>query len=128
MKHWVLLFHWGALKADHFDLMIEEDGVLKTWSFSDNPLTTLKQDGKRIFDHPIKFLTYQGKLSGDKGFCKRIEGGTVGEYICNGESFSCKLKGAYSHLKIKVEGKEKVTLKVKHLEHDLMKYYDEYYD
>ncbi len=54
----------------HWDLMLEEERFLRTFRI-DQPPEKCKANTaikiKRIFDHPLKFLDYQGSVNQGKG-------------------------------------------------------------
>ena len=64
----------------HWDLMVQNGDFLQTWRLDKNPKQLLNTQTKaeKIFDHPLKFLTYEGKVNegrgsvkiADKGVCK----------------------------------------------------------
>lgn len=61
-------------KTRHFDIMLEKDGVLKTWSLEKLPGTyrsrLSSQPIKSLPDHRMTYLTYQGKISRGRGTVK----------------------------------------------------------
>ncbi|HUT30444.1 MAG TPA: DNA polymerase ligase N-terminal domain-containing protein [Sedimentisphaerales bacterium] len=70
--------HTGADQSVHWDLMLEVGSVLQTYRLELAP-EELKHDkttAVRIFDHPLKFLTYEGNLSEDKGSVQFADIGT----------------------------------------------------
>ncbi|MHC4618498.1 MAG: hypothetical protein ACYTEQ_12185 [Planctomycetota bacterium] len=58
--------------------MFETGGVLQTYRLELSPRHLLHRAAAavRIFDHPLKFLTYEGGLSEDKGFVQIEDSGT----------------------------------------------------
>lgn len=62
----------------HWDLMIEQGNILKTWRLDNPPekLATAKTKATPIFDHDKKFLTYQGPVNNDKGIVEIVDEGT----------------------------------------------------
>jgi bifunctional non-homologous end joining protein LigD len=64
----------------HWDLMVQEGDMLQTWRLDKSPKQLLNTQAKaeKIFDHPLKFLTYEGNVNegkgsvkiADKGICK----------------------------------------------------------
>lgn len=64
--------------AVHWDLLVEIPGQerLATWQLSENPAET---DGpiaaRRIADHRRIYLEYEGPLTGDRGWVRRIDRG-----------------------------------------------------
>lgn len=61
-------------KTQHFDLMLEKDGVLKTWSLKKLPgvyrFRLLSQPIKSLPDHRMAYLTYEGRISRNRGRVK----------------------------------------------------------
>jgi hypothetical protein len=62
----------------HWDLMIEQGDVLKTWRLENPPEKLAKEKTKAtpIFDHDKKFLTYQGPVNNGKGTVEIVDEGT----------------------------------------------------
>lgn len=101
------VMHKHAASQDHFDLRLEEDGVLRSWALPRGP--SLKRGEKRLAieveDHPIEYGTFEGTIP--KG---QYGGGTVmlwdtGSWVVTGKhnadriDFSLdgsKLKGAWT--------------------------------
>jgi hypothetical protein len=65
-------------KDTHWDLMIEQGEILKTWRLENPPekLATEKTKATPIFDHDKKFLTYQGPVNNGKGMVEIVDEGT----------------------------------------------------
>jgi bifunctional non-homologous end joining protein LigD len=62
----------------HWDLMLEAGEVLETYQLKLPPekLTHQTSPATRIFDHPLKFLTYEGSVNKGKGTVEIAEMGT----------------------------------------------------
>ena len=60
----------------HFDLMIEGDGKLLTWALPEFPGDITPLLAKKLPDHRLRYLTYEGEISGHRGHVKRVEEGT----------------------------------------------------
>jgi hypothetical protein len=62
----------------HWDLMLEMGDVLKTFRLELPPdeLLQHKTSATRIFDHPLKFLTYEGSVNDGRGNVKIADAGT----------------------------------------------------
>ncbi len=80
-KRWVLLRHIGApddLVGIHFDLLLEDVDGCRTWRLPSIPVV----DGKKVevTSSPVHNLDWlnriESKLSGDRGWVNRLEGGT----------------------------------------------------
>jgi hypothetical protein len=59
----------------HFDLMLELDGVLKTWAMPLPPTLGEETDCETLPDHRIEYLDYEGPISGDRGDVTRWDHG-----------------------------------------------------
>ena len=90
MPRFVLLRHEcppSMGKPSHWDLMLERDGVLLTWSLEalprawggDGASPTQEDDSPlaatRLADHRIAYLDYEGPISGDRGSVTRVDRG-----------------------------------------------------
>ena len=85
-KKFVLLAHTFPAnypRSDHWDLMLEDDGTLLTWELekpfglaatdsTDNGQTIV---ARRLDDHRLDYLVYEGQISGGRGSVKRILSG-----------------------------------------------------
>ncbi len=79
-RRFVILAHEHPDGAVHYDLLIESvgagrEGVCFTWSFA-KPPAYREQRCRRIFDHPSRFLTYEGPLREGLGRVNRQDAGT----------------------------------------------------
>ena len=92
----------------HWDLMLEAGGVLETYRLEVPPenLTNQTCPATRIFDHQLKFLTYEGSVNKGKDTVEIAERGTC-QLLCESEykkefQFEGKiLKGRFSLIHIK---------------------------
>jgi len=73
MPRFVVLEHTQG-DAAHFDLMLEHEGVLLTWSFAAFP--TSGSRCKCLPDHPLRFLSYEGPLNAAPGVVRRVDSGS----------------------------------------------------
>ncbi len=62
----------------HWDLMFELNGMLETYRLDRPPDETVQYtaNATKIFDHPLKFLTYEGLLNTGRGNVRIVEKGT----------------------------------------------------
>ena len=76
-KHYVILKHTTP-EGTHFDFMLENENHLSTWRIQIPPaeLKTTPAKAEKIFDHPKKFLTYEGPVTGNRGSVRRWDEGT----------------------------------------------------
>ena len=76
-------------KADdvHWDLMLQTGDILQTWRLDSPPQELQNQvtTAIKIFDHPLKFLTYEGAVNDRKGQVEIADHGTY-QLIHNGET------------------------------------------
>jgi hypothetical protein len=87
MPRFVLLHHEcppGYIKPSHWDLMLEFDGVLRTWELRKLPAAWSGNKDKtesevltaaRLADHRIEFLKLEGPISGNRGSVRRVMSG-----------------------------------------------------
>lgn len=57
--------------------MLEHDGVLLTWQLPSPQLSALPLQVRRIANHRLAYLEYEGPLSSDRGAVTRVEAGRV---------------------------------------------------
>jgi len=74
MPRYVILRHEKPPEL-HFDLMLERDGVLKTWSLAQPPELGVEIEAEALPDHRLAYLDYEGPISGDRGFVTRWDRG-----------------------------------------------------
>ena len=62
----------------HWDLMLESDGFLETYRLDVPPeeITSRPANAQKIFDHPMKFLAYEGSVNEGKGSVSIADAGT----------------------------------------------------
>ncbi|MEK7466571.1 MAG: DNA polymerase ligase N-terminal domain-containing protein [Planctomycetota bacterium] len=61
----------------HWDLFIERQGTLKTWSLASPPVPgAFSIEALQHFDHRLAYLDYEGEISGGRGRVKRLDTGT----------------------------------------------------
>jgi hypothetical protein len=78
MPRFVILQHVtppGYREGTHFDLMLEDDGHLLTWSLPQAPRAGISLTATRLPDHRLVYLDYEGPVSGDRGEVTRVDGG-----------------------------------------------------
>lgn len=78
MVRFVVQHHFKSLEDIHFDLMLERGGVLWTWSFWSVPGEEGEQECKKIRDHRLRYLDFEGEIGRGLG---RVEIWDRGEYI-----------------------------------------------
>jgi hypothetical protein len=59
----------------HLDLMFEVGAVLWTWQLASLPEKSIPVQARRIFDHRLLYLDYEGPISGNRGQVRRLDRG-----------------------------------------------------
>lgn len=72
-RRFVLLYH--TWPHPHYDLMLEWQGVLKTWRLPSIPQLNLGLVIEAIGDHRLAYLDYEGPVSGNRGEVRRVDSG-----------------------------------------------------
>lgn len=68
MSSFVIQRHESADGKDvHFDLMLEKDAILKTWTLYHAPDEMPNQSAVQSFDHRLIYLTYEGDIGEGRG-------------------------------------------------------------
>ncbi|WP_158265315.1 DNA polymerase ligase N-terminal domain-containing protein [Blastopirellula marina] len=109
MPRFVLLHHRTpphAAKPDHYDLMLEDGDVLKTftlWQLPDlsGPVTALAD-----FDHRLAYLDYEGPVSNDRGEVAQADAGTFAWIIREKGRIEVELSGRCFQGVLKLELQE----------------------
>jgi bifunctional non-homologous end joining protein LigD len=78
----------------HWDLMLESGNTLLTWRLDKGPAEINgPSEALKIFDHPLKFLTYEGPVNKGKGRVKIADAGTYEIMHENDERIELDLHG-----------------------------------
>ncbi|MCH5374677.1 MAG: hypothetical protein JJ992_11935 [Planctomycetes bacterium] len=78
MPRYVILLHQtppDSLRPTHWDLMLENGNVLRTWALADTPQAGDAIRADALPDHRLAYLTYEGPVSGDRGQVTRWDHG-----------------------------------------------------
>ncbi len=79
MPRFVLLRHElpaGASEPSHWDLMLEDGGVLLTWRLMELPTAGgAAVAAQKLPDHRLAYLEYEGPVSGGRGEVRRVDAG-----------------------------------------------------
>lgn len=59
----------------HWDLMLEQEGVLRTWALAAEPLANCEIEADELAVHRVAYLQYEGPVSGDRGSVTRWDEG-----------------------------------------------------
>jgi DNA ligase D-like protein (predicted 3'-phosphoesterase) len=79
----------------HWDLMLEADGVLWTWRVAVAPeeIGDVQLEVVKIFDHPIRFLSYEGAVNNGQGSVRIADKGAWDVMSEDEECLSVLLEG-----------------------------------
>jgi hypothetical protein len=55
--------------------MLEQEGVLRTWTLAVLPDGTKLEPAEALTDHRLAYLEYEGPVSGDRGMVSRWDAG-----------------------------------------------------
>lgn len=92
-KKFVIQEHTTA-DSVHWDLMLESGDTLLTWRLDKNPAEIDNtSEAVKIFDHPLKFLTYEGPVNEGKGRVQIADTGTYKVMHENDERIELDLFG-----------------------------------
>lgn len=81
MPQFVILLHEvpaGVARPTHWDLMLEEGGVLRTWALAEEPRLLVRIAAEQLPDHRLAYLSYEGEVSEGRG---RVTRWDEGEYV-----------------------------------------------
>ncbi len=96
MPRFVILRHEtpsGSPKLSHWDLMFEDDAVLRTWACETLPEADASVDAYKLPDHRLAYLDYEGPVSGNRGSVTQWEAGEF-EVACDSPAcWSVELQG-----------------------------------
>lgn len=76
----------------HWDLMLEADGVLRTWRLPSPPQTG-EVVAEAIADHRLTYLDYEGPISGNRGTVKCWDRGVYQIIRETNDSFEASIEG-----------------------------------
>jgi len=62
----------------HWDLMLEQDDILMTFRLEESPQEAARHpiEAEKIFDHPLRFLSYEGPVQQGTGRVRIVDRGT----------------------------------------------------
>lgn len=84
----------------HFDFMLESDGRCLTWALEEWPQASRAVRARRLPDHRIVYLNYEGPIGGDRGSVRRVLSGTY-RWLYR-SSFEFRLELATEDLRLEV--------------------------
>ncbi len=97
MPRFVILSHVGSLTyqpGEHWDLMLEAGGVLRTWALAALPMPGTSIAAELLPDHRLAYLDYEGPISGDRGAVSQWDRGDYELLAESAEELQFLLNGA----------------------------------
>jgi bifunctional non-homologous end joining protein LigD len=94
-KKFVVQRHERQGEPMHWDLMLESRDILETYGVNRPPEEWGKEpiEAVKIFDHPLKFLTYEGSVNKGKGSVTIADAGTYRLLTQNENRLTLELSG-----------------------------------
>jgi hypothetical protein len=80
----------------HWDLLLEQDGALRTWRLAQPPEGDGPIDAEELADHRLAYLDYEGPVSGGRGTVARWDVGTYETIELTAERVVVRLAGEKS--------------------------------
>ena len=96
MPRYVILLHetpLGSPRPTHWDLMFEDGDVLRTWALEELPEAGKAIRADRLPDHRSAYLTYEGRVSDDRGHVTRWDQGQFESIARSDNSLRLQLRG-----------------------------------
>lgn len=97
-RRFVILHHTGYGR-EHWDLMLEHEGVLWTWQLLADPTAAARPaasiEAVRIADHRLQYLDYEGPISRDRGRVQRVDSGDLLGLSEAHDAIRVELEGAH---------------------------------
>lgn len=92
MPRFVILEHrWNGV---HWDLMLEAGDVLRTWAIDRALAPGADLPARRLPDHRLAYLDYEGPVSGDRGTVRRVDQGSYEVRVWRPDLVRVHLDGA----------------------------------
>jgi DNA polymerase Ligase (LigD) len=96
MARFVVLRHEmpaGPRAGVHWDLMLEQAGVLRTWALAEEPAAQQEIAAQSLGDHRLDYLEYEGPVSGDRGSVSRWDEGEYESQAGSTNELVMRLRG-----------------------------------
>ena len=92
MGRFVILEHrWNGV---HWDLMLEGDGVLRTWAIDEAIVAGRNLPARALADHRLHYLEFEGEISEGRGSVRRWDSGSYQSRLWTPELVRFRLEGA----------------------------------
>jgi hypothetical protein len=87
----LLEHHWNGV---HWDLMLDVGAVLRTWAIDAPIVPGVNLPARSLLDHRRFYLDYEGAISGDRGWVRRVDSGLYEPRVWTPEWIQVVLSGA----------------------------------
>jgi len=94
MPQFVILRHTmseGSERPSHFDLMLEQEGVLLTWAMDQWGELNVPHTAVELAPHRLDYLTYEGPVSNNRGDVERVAKGPIEWLVHNTDRMELKI-------------------------------------
>jgi hypothetical protein len=98
MPRFVVLYHEMPPESErpsHCDVMLEHDGILRTWAVASPPASGRVQRADALSDHRLAYLDYEGPVSGARGSVRRWDSGEFRWLIDSPQRLEAELRGTH---------------------------------
>ena len=95
LRRFVIQRHERQNGPVHWDLMLESEGILETYRVNKPPEEwgAAPIEAVKIFDHPLKFLTYSGPVNKGKGKVTIVDAGIYQVLTHNEKQLNLEFSG-----------------------------------
>jgi hypothetical protein len=90
-------------RRDHWDLMLEADGSLRTWALDEPPQLGETIQGMPLADHRLAYLDYEGPISGNRGTVASFDRGSYATLEQHDGRWRVRLEGAALRCTLTIE-------------------------
>ena len=110
-KEFVIHIHTGY-GPTHYDLMLDRGGSLATWQLASSPVALEQNDklrAKKLKDHRVQYLKYEGPVSKGRGQVTMLDKGTYELLLQSDRRWEIELHGQRVQGKFALERGEETS-------------------
>ncbi len=90
LRHEMPASEWAGT---HWDFMLEQNGVLRTWALSEEPQIGREIAASQLADHRLAYLDYEGPISGNRGGVTQWDAGEYEFLSSSADEIKLRLRG-----------------------------------